>query len=1077
MNYKKVGEVRYQVSNAFKTECKSNFAANRQGKIHVIEDNVDISGENYDGKLVSFKIEDSCYTDGNFIGSAIAKKIIVSLINDENPIELENKKIKPYAGINNEYVPFSTFIIEKPENDDYSKTTTFTGYDYMIKFQKPFVDNNTYPTTLGTFLTNLCAQVGVTLGTTTFVNSDYIVEGNPFTNNEQCLVVLKSIAKLAGGFAYIGRDDKLYIKNVNEPIDALTVGEVHAIKVSELNETLIKYLGKSREGQELNETLDGNVYSTLKKNLMYGEVNKITLKLNPDLIGEDVSIQDDASITQNGLTEIIITENYFLTNEDDRNKTIENIWEKLKYLKYLPYKIEEYYGFPYLDIGDAIEIIDSEDNSYRSYILGSSFEFNGSFKGSVEAPALTKVQEQYKPKNDLKNKVRKAEISIDKINGEIALIVEEQDEEKDKSAQLRIDVDGITSEVHNSYSTTEQMRSEIEQSAGSIISSVSKTYSTKEETTGAKNEAINSANNTTDAKLQNYSTTTQMNTAISQKANEITSNVSTIYITKTDSTTNINTAKNEAISSANSDTDDKLKNYSTTVQMNSAINQKANSIEFNVSKIYSTKEETTDAINDINIGGRNLQLGSADWNDTAWLTKTGVTISEDTATVAKGNRPTCNPIEVKPGDILTISVDIKSTVSYTDTAGICLDFLNSNKTRATNVDWKPLSITTEWQRMSKTFTVPDNNQIKYFAVGLRSSSTQTNSFRHLKVERGNKATDWTPAPEDIDEELGGKLNEEDFTGANIILAINNGTSSATINADKISLDGKEIDLTAGNITIDSDNFSVDKNGNISATSGKIGGFTLGVNSFIANLVSEKMEYPYDSNDLTRIRNIILGNITPTTEDYNKYDLNDDGTIDAIDLLIVFRIINGYYDGRAVFELNTKKSEEAISIKNSSGKRVVNLGVFGSYLQQITADKIYADSIECDNLMVGNTEILGEQTLYSTSVAINSSSYKTLTGMPDLTEYIGRTVNIYIKYNGDQARKYSFVAGSSSYFAEYVRDFNGNDMWHTLFKIENTNSTSWKITTANSYVVSSSGIAQINITDSNYMFYIEKITIN
>lgn len=59
-----------------------------------------------------------------------------------------------------------------------------------------------------------------------------------------------------------------------------------------------------------------------------------------------------------------------------------------------------------------------------------------------------------------------------------------------------------------------------------------------------------------------------------------------------------------------------------------------------------------------------------------------------------------------------------------------------------------------------------------------------------------------------------KVDNEDFTGANIMLAINNDTSSAVINADKISLNGKEINLTSEDISITSDNFNVDSEGNI-----------------------------------------------------------------------------------------------------------------------------------------------------------------------------------------------------------------------------------------------------------------------
>lgn len=63
-----------------------------------------------------------------------------------------------------------------------------------------------------------------------------------------------------------------------------------------------------------------------------------------------------------------------------------------------------------------------------------------------------------------------------------------------------------------------------------------------------------------------------------------------------------------------------------------------------------------------------------------------------------------------------------------------------------------------------------------------------------------------------------KLDEDDFTGANIMLAINNDSSSASINADKISLSGKTINLTSDNMAISSNHFNVDNNGNTTITS-------------------------------------------------------------------------------------------------------------------------------------------------------------------------------------------------------------------------------------------------------------------
>ena len=84
---------RYKVSEEFKESCKANIGLKRHGRIHVVEDNLDIEGENYGGQLVDFTIEDNCYVDNTFIGTTVAKKITVNILNPNNEIELENKNI------------------------------------------------------------------------------------------------------------------------------------------------------------------------------------------------------------------------------------------------------------------------------------------------------------------------------------------------------------------------------------------------------------------------------------------------------------------------------------------------------------------------------------------------------------------------------------------------------------------------------------------------------------------------------------------------------------------------------------------------------------------------------------------------------------------------------------------------------------------------------------------------------------------------------------------------------------------------------------------------------------------------
>lgn len=362
---------------------------------------------------MDFEIEDSCYVNDKFIGTTVSKKITVNILNPDNNINIENKEIVVNTGIvidgEEELVPFGNFIIEKPTNEETKQKIKFIGYDYMIKFNKKYEDNITYPIKLKEYLRKLCEQAEVELGSTELINGEYEIQGNPFTNNEDCKTVLSNIAQLCGGFAHIGRDNKLYITNL---------------------------------GGESQETIDGNSYFSLEKNEQYGEVNSLVIRLS-QVEGENTAKEDAESVKTNGLTEITIADNYFLNKAEEREKVIDAIFNNLKGLKYTPIN-SSYYGFPYLDTGDAITVLDSKDVEYTTYILNHKFKYNGGFSGNIETLAVTKTQTAYKNTMDIKTKFQNVELKVDKINGEITSKIEDQNKKISQTTQT---VDKINSKI------------------------------------------------------------------------------------------------------------------------------------------------------------------------------------------------------------------------------------------------------------------------------------------------------------------------------------------------------------------------------------------------------------------------------------------------------------------------------------------------------------------------------------------------------------------------------------------------------------------------------------------------------
>lgn len=417
--------------------------------MHIVEDDIDITG---DDNLIDFSIEDNCYVNDKFIGTTVCKKITVNILNPNNGIDLENKEISAQTGmmINGieETVPFGNYIIPKPDTEEVKEKTNFVGYDYMIKFNVKYKNRGIFPCKAKILFEDVCNQVGLVAGNLDFVNADYMILGNPFTNNEDCRTVLSNIAQLAGGFARIGRDNKPYIKSLKNISSLLKVKDVNAMTVKELNMTIVKMLSSGKDNSE--EQLDGNNYlEDFSKNNQWGEVNSLILRIS-GTEGENTTIQNEDSIQKNGLTEIVIEDNYFLINQAEREKVIVSLWNSLKGIKYLPFKTE-YYGYPYLDSGDLIYIQDTKDKGFVSYVFNHMFIFNGGFSGKLETPAMTKTQTAYKNTISNKTKFLQVERKINKMDGIIEDVIEEQTDFSNKLTNVTQNVDGITEEVHRLY--------------------------------------------------------------------------------------------------------------------------------------------------------------------------------------------------------------------------------------------------------------------------------------------------------------------------------------------------------------------------------------------------------------------------------------------------------------------------------------------------------------------------------------------------------------------------------------------------------------------------------------------------
>ena len=163
-------------------------------------------------------------------------------------------------------------------------------------------------------------------------------------------------------------------------------------------------------------------YSTLEGSLTkYGPVNCVLLG-NENISGENVYLQDDESITQNGETKVLIDAEYFLYTQALREQAIQGVYDKLNNFEYYDLSLTTYYGKPFLEVGNKIRVNTNEGNVYDTFILQHTFTYDGTFKSVIKSPALTKQENIVKSTESISSRVNRTEIMVDKANGEITSI-------------------------------------------------------------------------------------------------------------------------------------------------------------------------------------------------------------------------------------------------------------------------------------------------------------------------------------------------------------------------------------------------------------------------------------------------------------------------------------------------------------------------------------------------------------------------------------------------------------------------------------------------------------------------------
>lgn len=281
-----------------------------------------------------------------------------------------------------------------------------------------------------------------------------------------------------------------------------------------------------------------------------------------------------------------------------------------------------------------------------------------------------------------------------------------------------------------------------------------------------------------------------------------------------------------------------------TANVNTALSN-ADTANSTANNALSSADEANSKIDNLEIGGRNLALGTEYWSD-GWLEKSNVEIDGNIAIVPLMDIPKYAPVKVLQGEQLTIGIDICSETTYEHNnqyGPLLLDWLDGNNDRVSYTwEFQNVEITDTWKRFTVSVNVPENAE--KLSIGLRSTAGYVNQFRFLKIEKGNKATDWTPAPEDTASQI--NAITETVTSQGTELNVVQGQISSKIWQQDITTEVNNIEIGGRNLFIlhTSSNAYINVEGQLVANSNYI------VSDYIEIDSSKEYTFSRKPSDLT-----------------------------------------------------------------------------------------------------------------------------------------------------------------------------------------------------------------------------------
>lgn len=291
-----------------------------------------------------------------------------------------------------EYIDLGSYIVNKVEKKEDTDSYMINCYDKLIYSMIDYEAMNiTYPITIRSYINAICNHLGLT-----FKNAS-----GTFANYDKEIPAELYLTETGGSLGFTFRD----------VLDELAQVTASTICINEVdNELEIRYI------TDTHDTIDEEYLSDInvKFGKKFGPVNSIVLSRSGE--SDNVFLQDEDSIEENGLCEIKIVDNQIM-NDNNRSDYLAGILEQLDGLEYCENDFTST-GICYYNLCDRYSI-DIGENTYSCVMFNDDIHITQGLKEFIFTDIPEQTETEYKHASKSDRMINQVYIIVKKNQAEI----------------------------------------------------------------------------------------------------------------------------------------------------------------------------------------------------------------------------------------------------------------------------------------------------------------------------------------------------------------------------------------------------------------------------------------------------------------------------------------------------------------------------------------------------------------------------------------------------------------------------------------------------------------------------------